>query len=406
MRVSKVAILAFVLLSPALIGLEAVAQSSQVSEEQDDACRLWGIIGRPSDMIADIEHHLYGSGPPDYDGAWPQCLKRLGGSGGIFPFDNADGWGIGYYGSLRTPVIHRGQPSAWMDPDFDTAVRDTANVNTRIAVGHVRKGTDPPTPSDGNPHPFHRLRMGSHWLFGHNGWVDRAKVRNLTTGGQNPVSYFRDPSNQWQIPQCHLAHHPDGAGGFRPCEPLSDNDACLFGDIQGYQGSELKGIVDSELYFVYLLKCIENATGNIPIGVDYAVRRLGAAQAIISALNFFLTDGETLWSLCFCRINPDHYSVHFWIPKCKWCGAIASSIPQANSTEWIKLENATLIKLWMENGDAKSQIYPIAKAVGGITVPVDKLNLLAPYIGLASAVAVATAVAIYAKRVKRRQEKQ
>ena len=45
--------------------------------------------------------------------------------------------------------------------------------------------------------------------------------------------------------------------------------------------------------------------------------------------------------------------------------------------------------------------------VGGIVVPVDKLGLLAPYIGLASTIIAATAAtAIYVKRVKRRKEKQ
>jgi hypothetical protein len=47
------------------------------------------------------------------------------------------------------------------------------------------------------------------------------------------------------------------------------------------------------------------------------------------------------------------------------------------------------------------------KTVGGIIIPVDKLSLLAPYFGLASTIVVATvATAIYAKRVKRRKEKQ
>lgn len=45
--------------------------------------------------------------------------------------------------------------------------------------------------------------------------------------------------------------------------------------------------------------------------------------------------------------------------------------------------------------------------VGGIWLPVDKLGLLAPYIGTASMILVATvATAIYVKRVKRRKEKQ
>ena len=47
------------------------------------------------------------------------------------------------------------------------------------------------------------------------------------------------------------------------------------------------------------------------------------------------------------------------------------------------------------------------EAVGGVWVPVDKFGLLAPYIGLASTILVATAAtAIYVKRVKRRKEKQ
>jgi len=45
--------------------------------------------------------------------------------------------------------------------------------------------------------------------------------------------------------------------------------------------------------------------------------------------------------------------------------------------------------------------------VGGISIPVDKLGLLAPYIALASTILIATAAtAIYVKRVKRRKEKQ
>jgi len=48
-----------------------------------------------------------------------------------------------------------------------------------------------------------------------------------------------------------------------------------------------------------------------------------------------------------------------------------------------------------------------ARTVGGISIPVDKFGLLAPYIGLASTILVATAAtAIYVKRVKRRKEKQ
>jgi hypothetical protein len=50
---------------------------------------------------------------------------------------------------------------------------------------------------------------------------------------------------------------------------------------------------------------------------------------------------------------------------------------------------------------------PPSKPVGGIVISVDKLVLLAPYIGLASTIVVATvATAVYVKRVKHRKEKQ
>jgi len=60
---------------------------------------------------------------------------------------------------------------------------------------------------------------------------------------------------------------------------------------------------------------------------------------------------------------------------------------------------------WTGGGDDLARYEEIA--VGGVWIPVDKLGLLAPYIGLASTIVVATvATAIYAKRVKRRKEKR
>jgi len=54
--------------------------------------------------------------------------------------------------------------------------------------------------------------------------------------------------------------------------------------------------------------------------------------------------------------------------------------------------------------DCTTTVTPPEGGVGGIIIPVDKLGLLAPYIGLASIILVATA--IYFKRVKRRKAEQ
>ncbi len=51
--------------------------------------------------------------------------------------------------------------------------------------------------------------------------------------------------------------------------------------------------------------------------------------------------------------------------------------------------------------------FTFTGGVGGIVIPIDKFGLLAPYIGLASTILVATvATVIYVKRVKGRKEKQ
>lgn len=75
-----------------------------------------------------------------------------------------------------------------------------------------------------------------------------------------------------------------------------------------------------------------------------------------------------------------------------------------------------LKRLYMEKTVGKVDAVPTTRtgttvtqptSVGGVAVPIDKLALLAPYIGLASTAMIgAVATAIYVKRVKRRKEKQ
>jgi len=70
--------------------------------------------------------------------------------------------------------------------------------------------------------------------------------------------------------------------------------------------------------------------------------------------------------------------------------------------ETVKLQYYSFERLWI-TGNVTVKSLP----VGGFMVPVDKFALLAPYIGVASTILVATAAtAIYAKRVKRKKKKQ
>lgn len=66
--------------------------------------------------------------------------------------------------------------------------------------------------------------------------------------------------------------------------------------------------------------------------------------------------------------------------------------------------NTTIL---VSSGGTYTAYYGESPGVGGFVIPVDKLGLLAPYIGLASTAMIgAVATAVYVKRVKRRKEKQ
>lgn len=79
----------------------------------------------------------------------------------------------------------------------------------------------------------------------------------------------------------------------------------------------------------------------------------------------------------------------------------SSQVPTGN------LESAKAEVTRTTNVGSYSASFVHPSKVGGVVVPVDKLSLLAPYIGLASTILAATvASTVYVKRVKRRKEKQ
>jgi hypothetical protein len=91
---------------------------------------------------------------------------------------------------------------------------------------------------------------------------------------------------------------------------------------------------------------------------------------------------------------------------------------QADPTKWSSSPSAldnyglSIVYAWLSIGTFKAPAAgyvapPNGSSVGGIVVPVDKLGLLAPYIGLVSTILFGTvASTVCVKRVKRRKEKQ
>lgn len=252
----------------------------------DHNCRFWCILSENApDPV--IQAQLITD---------PNSLKNLS-------YTNDDGWSVGYYpdGSSE-PVVNRGEEPAYSDSLFNAAVAEAASATPRIAVSHVRNC------SSGlcnipNPHPFERIKNGKYWLMAHNGTIDKSVLLSLIRPdylAANPPVYGTDQS-QW---------------------------------------------IDSELYFILMLQTLEDYNWYIKPALGHVIQCLrDKIPGIGELLNFFLTDGTTLWgyrqgnSLYYLNNTSDTPYL-----------ALASQYPSSSQGNWISISDGQLVT--MKQGSA------------------------------------------------------
>src|SRR5919109_3582892 len=106
---------------------------------------------------------------------------------------NADGFGLGWYGTSALPGVYRSVSPAWSDRNLQELC---AQIESPLFLAHIRASTGTPV-QQSNCHPFRHGR----WLFVHNGYIEgHAQLRR---------------------------------------ELLYEIDPTLFGEIQGTTDSEL-----------------------------------------------------------------------------------------------------------------------------------------------------------------------
>ncbi len=256
------------------------------SADSSHNCRLWGMVSQraPHGLISEQLSFL------------PSSLENLS-------HVNIDGWGIAYYiGCRAIPTIFRGRPPAYSDGDFDTAVARTSLSSPSVAVAHIRRC------SSGlcgipDPHPFERIKNGRHWLLAHNGSGDKGVILGL-------------------IRPEYLAANPPQNGG---------DDTLLW--------------IDSELYFIFILQTLEDFNWEVKPALGHVIEQLRLAVPEGSLmLNFYLTDGTTLWAYregntLFYKYDSTGtpYSV------------VASQYPSATQEDWIEIADGQLVTLSCEN---------------------------------------------------------
>ncbi|MBL7132311.1 MAG: class II glutamine amidotransferase [Candidatus Omnitrophica bacterium] len=244
-------------------------------------CRFWAAVSKdklPQEATLD---HLLRS---------PNSLKVLA------KFIK-DGWGIGYYTNNQLLLL-KGIPSADKDKNYDKAVKGVASLEPKIIVAHIRKAVSGCRGNVVNPHPFQRDRGGKHWLFGHNGSF---------LGKQNLIDLI-------------------GSQYLKENSPTT----CTYNPPDSW--------VTSELYFIFLLKHIEENGWDVEKGIKEAIFDLEAkVHSGLAGFNFFLTDGETIWAF---RKGRPLYSYYQTSPQ---YSAVASQFPYADKGEWEEVPENSLV---------------------------------------------------------------
>ena len=265
--------------------LSLMAQDTPVAQHN---CRLWGIIAESAPTAA-IQDQLINL---------PNALKNLSPA-------NPDGWALAYFtGGSSVPTIIRGYPPAYTDPNYDVAVGVVAQATPRLAVGHVRNTSSGITPLSGDPHPFERVKIGKHWLMAHNGSIDKNILINL-------------------IRPAYLAANPVQYG----------NVVTAWDDV-----------IDTDLYFIFVLQTLEDFNWQVKPALAYVVRRLRDAIPNGSErLNFYLTDGTTLWAY---KEGSAVYTLYYLYNTTGTpYSAIASQYPSATQGNWVALTNGQIATL-------------------------------------------------------------
>jgi predicted glutamine amidotransferase len=251
-----------------------------IQEEQHN-CSMWAVIS--DSLVPGIVYNQLVT--------MPNSLKNLSQRG------NMDGWGIACYQNAADSVaIFRGALAACNDTSFDNIARGLDTTGVKIILAHVRNCTvgccchECETIPD--PHPFVRHKNGRYWTFEHNGGVSVEILLSL-------------------IGTDYLAQNPLTGSGIPQCNPADTN---LW--------------VDSELYFLYLMKMIEQNNWNVFDGITSAIANMIYSGAYYGGINFILSDGHDIWAfrygntLCYTNNLIDGYS------------AIATKFPSSDSSGW------------------------------------------------------------------------
>lgn len=166
-----------------------------------------------------------------------------------FGNSNPDGWGIGWYENNEAKIYKESISAVNEESTITTHAKE---VKSNIIICHVRRKTKRGS-AERNSHPF---KYDKNWLFAHNGSVDKDYLYSL---------------------------------------------------LKDTYKSKIIGEADSEVYFHYIMQCIEEC-GDIINGIKEAICK--TTQASYSGLNFLLSNGNSLYAFRYAKNSQDYYTLY------------------------------------------------------------------------------------------------
>lgn len=161
---------------------------------------------------------------------------------------NPDGWGMGWYDHGDAQIVKEPLCAS----DHRAMLSEQAiSVYSDLFLCHVRMATVGELTVN-NCHPF----QYNNWLFAHNGSI----------------------------------HRPS-----------------LLGHLAVPYKNSLTGETDSEVYFHWIMQCIETAGDDVVAGVRLALQSVQSR----SGLNFVMSDGQRLYAYRDAVANRDYYTLYF-----------------------------------------------------------------------------------------------
>lgn len=242
------------------------------------ACRFWVAVGTSIDQDYIVEQLIDAE----------HSLKNLGDT-------YSDGWSVGFY-DRGDEVVIRGDEAANFNDEYDEAVRYIAVLEPPIVMGHLRRASSGCVEGVPNPHPFRIKYNGRKWLFGHNGGMRKQILIDL-------------------IGEDFLRQHPPSVCNHNPPDSW----------------------IDSELYFLLIMKTIKEYDDDVEQGIRAALHKLYTAIAEEDRyLNFFMSDGQTVW--VFRKGNSLHYRFD---PQTQTT-VVSSTVPDKEPGDWQEFPEDTL----------------------------------------------------------------